>query len=80
MNISEKKQDIINSIQNTNDELLIDEMYNLLHNEDEIKNIELNEVPVELQAKLSRAINDYKQGRYITNEQMKQKLQQWLMK
>ena len=80
MNINEKKQDIIHSVQNTNDELLIEEMYNLLHTEEAIKNVDLDKLPQELQDKLSRAIEDYKQGRYITHEQMKLKVQQWLMK
>jgi len=80
MNINEKKQDIIHSVQNTNDELLIDEMYNLLHTEEAIKDVEFDKLPQELQAKLSRAVEDYKQGRYITHEQMKLKIEQWLMK
>jgi hypothetical protein len=80
MNINEKKQDIIHLVQNTNDELLIDEMYSLLHTEDAIKNIEFDKLPQELQIKLFRAVEDYKQGRYITHEQMKLKVQEWLMK
>ena len=79
MTIDEKKQNITNSIKMTKDESLIDEMYNLL-NEDEISDIELDVLPDELRLKLSRAIEDYKQGRYITHDQMKLKIQQWLMK
>jgi hypothetical protein len=78
MNITEKKQHIINEIKNTNDELLINEMYDLLDSENVIENIEAVELPEDIRIKLSRAVEDYKQGRYITHEQMKDKLQQWL--
>jgi hypothetical protein len=70
---------LINSIKRTKDESLIDEMYNLL-NEGEITDIQLDVLPDELKLKLSRAMEDYKQGRYITHDQMKLKIQQWLMK
>jgi type VI protein secretion system component VasF len=77
MNITEKKQRIINEIKNTNDELLINEMYDLLDAENVIENIEADELPEDLKIKLTRAMEDYKQGRYITHKQMKDKLQQW---
>lgn len=77
MDIKEKKQRIINEINNTSDESLVNEMYDLLDAEDVIESIEAGELPEELSIKLNRAIDDYKQGRYITHEQMKEKLQQW---
>ena len=77
MDIKEKKQRIINEINNTSDESLVNEMYDLLDAEDVIESIEAGELPEELNIKLNRAIEDYKQGRYITHEQMKEKLQQW---
>lgn len=80
MNINDKKQNIINTIQNTNDELLIDELYQLLQVEDEIKEVTLESMPPELHLKLLRAVEDYKQGRYITHEQMKHKIDEWLLK
>lgn len=80
MTINEKKQNIINSVKNTNDELLIEEMYDLLHPNDELTDIKFDNIPQELQLKLSQAIEDYKQGKYITDNQMKQKVEQWLMK
>ena len=80
MTINEKKQNIINSVKSSNDEVLIDEVYNLLHAEDDLIDIEFDNVPRELQLKLSHAIEDYKEGRYITHDQMKQKIEQWLMK
>lgn len=78
MNITEKKQRIIDEISNSNDESLISEMYDLLEADDTIRSIEPMEMPQELQIKLSRALEDYRQGRYITHEQMKEKIQQWL--
>lgn len=80
MDIKEKKREIINSVQNTNDELLINEVYDLLHEENNLEDITSDELPQELQIKLSKAVEDYKQGRYITYEQMQQKIQQWLTK
>jgi hypothetical protein len=80
MTIDEKKQNIITSIKTTTDELLVDEKYNLLHGNYEVKEIEFDDIPEDLQLKLTRAIEDYKQGPYITHSQMKQKIEQWLTK
>ena len=44
------------------------------------KEIEFDDIPEDLQLKLTRAIEDYKQGPYITHSQMKQKIEQWLTK
>ena len=77
MNITEKKQRIIKGIESTNDEVLINEMYDLLDTENVIESIKPGELSEDLKTKLSHAIEDYKQGRYITHEQIKEKLQQW---
>jgi predicted transcriptional regulator len=37
-------------------------------------------LPIDLQGKIQNALEDYKAGRYITQEQMKQKVGQWLTK
>lgn len=80
MGITDKKKNIILTIQSTDDEQLIEEVYELLHPAEAIENIAINNLPEDLQIKLSRALDDYKSGRYITHEQMKQKMQEWLMK
>jgi hypothetical protein len=45
-----------------------------------IKNVNLQELAIKLQQKINKAFNDYKSGNYITHDQMKQKVQQWLTK
>ncbi|MDQ6757464.1 MAG: hypothetical protein M3004_11070 [Bacteroidota bacterium] len=78
MDNKNKKEDILQTIQSTNDEQLIEEVYELLHPDEAIENIAIKDLPEELQSKLNRAMDDYKSGRYITHEQMKQKVAQWL--
>lgn len=55
---------------------LIEEIYEVLYPDEEIKSIPVGNLPKELQNKISRALDDYKIGRYITHEQMKQKVDQ----
>lgn len=80
MNTSDKKEDIIQTIQSTNDAQLIEEVYELLHANQTIDNVSVDKLPADLQNKIYRAFDDYKNGRYITHEQMQQKVQQWLTK
>lgn len=72
MNTNDKKQDIIQKLQSTTDEQLIEEVYELLYPDTAIENIAISNLPEEWQNKISRALDDYKNGRYITHEQMKQ--------
>jgi hypothetical protein len=78
MNTHDKKEEILQKLQSTTDERLIEEVYNLLKSDTAIEVVQTNDLPQELQNKISRALDDYKNGRYITHEQMKQKLEQWL--
>lgn len=78
MDINNKKEMIIQKIESTTRQQLIEEVYDVLFPDEEIKNIPVENLPKELQNKISRALDDYKSGRYITHEQMKQKVNQWL--
>ena len=49
MNIAEKKAGIINALQKNNDEQLINEVYALLHEDETIEKINVNELPSDLQ-------------------------------
>ncbi len=80
MDRKNKKEDILQTLQSTTDEELIDEVYELLHPDDALDSIVISDLPEELQHKLNRALGDYQSGRYITYEQMKQKVAQWLAK
>ena len=80
MNKNDKKENILQTLQSTTDEQLIDEVYKLLHPDNALDNITITDLPEELQHKLNRAFDDYKSGRYITHEQMKHKVAQWLTK
>ena len=48
-----------------------------METKEKVTAVAVNELPKELQIKISLAMEDYQQGRYITNEQLKQKMQQW---
>jgi hypothetical protein len=78
MDINNKKKMIIQKIESATGQQLIEEIYEVLFPDEEIKNIPIDNLPKELQNKISRALDDYKSGRYITHEQMKQKVNQWL--
>ena len=51
-------------------------IYDMLHPEETIENINLQELPGELQQKINKALEDYKTENYITHQQMKQKVRQ----
>ncbi|HUZ57585.1 MAG TPA: hypothetical protein VMU83_02275 [Hanamia sp.] len=78
MNINDKKESVLQKLQSTTDEQLIEEVYKVLYPDEDFKSISVDNLPEELQNKISRALEDYKSGRYITHEQMKQKVDQWL--
>ena len=78
MDSKDKKKDIIQTLQTSNDEELIQEVYELLYPNAAIEEFSIESLPQELQTKVKRAIDDYKNGRYITHTQMKQKVEQWL--
>ena len=80
MNTHDKKTDVLELLSHTNDSSLIDAVYDMLHPEAAIENINLHELTGEIQQKINKALDDYKTGNYITHEQMKQKVQQWLTK
>jgi len=78
MSIKDKKEKILQMLNFTTDEELIEEVYELLNPNSIVEEIQLKNLPAELQNKISRALDDYQKGRYITHEQMKQKVDQWL--
>ncbi len=80
MNISDKKTEVLELIRQTNDSTLIDEVYDILHPETTLENVNVKSLPSKLQHKINKALEDYKSGNYITHEEMKQKVQQWLTK
>lgn len=80
MNITDKRKDIITALQSTSNELLIEEVYQLINPEKSIEEIDIDSLPKEIQKKLDSAIDDYRNGRYISHSEMKQKMQQWLTK
>ena len=80
MNIKDKKEDILQKIKLTTDEDLIEEVYELLYPNKSLQEIQIKNLPDDLQNKIRQAFDDYKNGRYITPEQMKKKVEQWLSK
>ena len=51
------------------------EVFEMLYPAQAVENINIKELPGELQQKINKALNDFKSGNYITHEEMKQKLQ-----
>ena len=80
MNTINKKEEILQKLRSTTDEQLIGEVYELLNPNAVIEDIQVNKLPQELQNKINRALDDFKNGRYITHDQMIQKLEQWLIR
>jgi D-ribose pyranose/furanose isomerase RbsD len=78
MNTNDKRTVVLELLRQTNDSSLIDEVYEILHPESTIETIDIAELTGELQQKINNALDDYKSGNYITHEQMKQKVQEWL--
>ncbi len=80
MTIKDKKTQVLEMLKKTNDYSLIEEVYDLLHPAKAVTEINIQGMPEPLQHKINKAMEDYNAGNYITHEQMKQKLQQWLTK
>lgn len=80
MSIEDKKNEVLDLLKKTNDSELIEEVYNLLHPHEAVEEISVLQLPDHLQKKINKAVEDYKTGNYITHDQMKQKVQQWLIK
>jgi len=78
MNTNDKKKEVLEMLRNTNDDLLIDEVYDILQPTILKSDIDIQHLPTPIQEKLNRAFDDYKSGNYITHDEMKQKLAQWL--
>jgi len=78
MDTKDKRNDILRALRSTTDDQLIEEVYELLYPNKAIESISVSNLPEDLQKKVSRALDDYKNGRYITHDQMKQKVDQWL--
>jgi len=74
------KKQVLSVFSNTNDSAVIEEVYALLHNTDTFNDIAVNELPVPLQTKIKKAVEDYKAGNYISQDEMKHKLETWLSK
>jgi hypothetical protein len=72
----DKKKAVLEALEETspNDEI-IDEVYEVMYPEQSIESAKLEELPLFLKHKLEKAMTDYRQGKYITNEQMKEKMQ-----
>lgn len=79
MSIEDKKNEVLDLLKKTNDSALIEEVYNLLHPDEAVEEISVLQLPEHLQQKINKAMEDYKTGNYITHDQMKQKVQQWLI-
>ena len=80
MTIHDKKKEVLALLSSTNDGAVIEEVYALLHDIEKINDIAINELPIPLQTKIEKAIEDYKTGNYITQDEMKHKLERWLSK
>lgn len=67
MDTNDKKTEVLELLSQTNDSNLIDEVYEILHPESAVENINIAELSGELQQKINKALEDYKSGNYITH-------------
>gem|GEM_PF-3826325 len=65
-------------LQSSNDGELIEEVFEMLHPEEAIENIDVSKLSTELRNKISRAMDDHRNGRFIAQDKMNQKMVQWL--
>jgi predicted transcriptional regulator len=76
MSIIEMKKELIEKIQSTDDEMLLEEIYRLLEiNLDEDYVIELTESQNEM---INAGIKDIKEGNFLTHEQANKEIDEWL--
>jgi hypothetical protein len=80
MDIDAKKSQVLQTLSSTKDKELIEEVYELLYPAQSVDEVDMQKLPKPLQQKITKALEDYKSGNYITHQQMKEKLQQWLTK
>lgn len=76
MNIKDKKEDILQKIKLTTDEDLIEEVYELLSPNKSLQEIQIQNLPGDLQNKIRQAFDDYKNRRYVSHDEMKKKVEQ----
>jgi hypothetical protein len=75
----DKKRAVLEALEEASpNDKIIDEVYEVLYPERSIEFVHLEQLPVLLKHKLEKAMDDYKQGRYISNDQMKEKMQKRL--
>ncbi len=78
MSIIEMKKELIEKIQSTNDDAVLEEVYRLLEiNLDEDDVIEFTE---EQKAMIDIGLKDIKEGNFLTHEQATKEIDEWLGK
>jgi predicted transcriptional regulator len=78
MSTIEMKKELIEKIQSTNDEGLLEEVYRLLEiNTEEIDVIILSDYQ---KAKIDAGINDMQVGNFLSNEDANKEIEEWLKK
>ncbi len=78
MTIQDKKKQVLALLSNTNDSTLIEEVFDILQPYVSINEVDIEQLPNQLQLKIKRAFEDYKNGNYITHETIKEKIAVWL--
>ena len=78
MTIQDKKKQVLALLSNTNDSTLIEEVFDILQPDVSINEVDIEQLPNQLQLKIKRAFEDYKNGNYITHETIKEKIAVWL--
>jgi hypothetical protein len=71
---------VLQKLSSTKDKELIEEIYELLYPAQSVNEVDMQELPKPLRQKITKALEDYTSGNYITHQQMREKLQQWLTK
>ena len=73
MTFHDIRKQVLALLGTTTDCAVIEEVYALVNDRETINSIAINKLPILLQTKIEKAMEDYKTGNYITQDEMKKK-------
>jgi predicted transcriptional regulator len=78
MSTTELRKRLVERIQSTSDETVLEEIYRIL----EVSSEEENPIVLsgEQKAKIEEGLKDIEEGRYLTNDQANKEIEEWLKK
>ncbi|MEO6719923.1 MAG: hypothetical protein ABIN67_06130 [Ferruginibacter sp.] len=78
MSSKEMKKQLIDKIQSTNDDKILEEVYRIL--EVSTQEVDMIMLSDDQKAQIDKGISDIEEGRYLTNEEANREIEEWLKK